>query len=77
MTPQKSGFTYKSDSAIFCTLIHTDIRTLSLVPRPLPRFYLAVVCEIKSGRRPGDEATYACTMLSLCLHTLGPTKVSL
>ena len=37
----------------------------SLIPKPPPRFYLAAVaamctlhsCEIKSGRRPGNEAT--------------------
>ena len=35
----------------------------SLIPRPPPRFYLAAVeiflhsCKIKSGRRPGNEAS--------------------
>ena len=28
---------------------------LSLIPRPPPRYFF--VCEIKSGWRPGDEAT--------------------
>ena len=35
----------------------------SLVPRPPPRLYLVAVeflhgCEIKSGRRPGNEANH-------------------
>ena len=39
---------------------------VSLVPRPPPRLYLG--CEIKSGRRPGNEAIvdvscrYGCIM---------------
>ena len=38
------------------------LNIVSLVPRPLPRFYLIAVqrffstaCEIKSGQRPGNE----------------------
>ena len=44
----------------------------SLVPRPPPRFYLAAMeknlhgCEIKSGWRPWNEASYS---LCVCNHT--------
>ena len=39
-----------------------ELISTSLVPRPPPRFYLAAAeknrLEIKSGRRPGNEAGY-------------------
>ena len=46
----------------------------SLIPRPLPRFYLAAMeknhgCEIKYGRRPGDEASiYVGVISTSCCH---------
>ena len=56
----------------------------SLVPRPPPRFYLHG-CEIKSGRRPWDEAkisTHECVLtpimiqLSLVINVHGNMHVS-
>ena len=43
-----------------CTILLHERVIGILVPRPPPRFYLAAVlhgCEIKSGRRPGNEGT--------------------
>jgi len=42
--------------------VHTQYLEISLVPRPPPRFYPAAVeiisGQIKSGLRPGKEATW-------------------
>ena len=59
------GERYLGDVLLICTYIHT-LRVPSLVPRPLHAQILSRShreksiflhgCEIKSGRRPGDEA---------------------
>ena len=67
-------------------IVNKDRHILSLVPRPPPRLYLAAVeksflhgCEIKSGRRPGNEASIyslcksAMTFI-LCTSTGGKTS---
>ena len=43
--------------------------TSSLVPRPPPRFYLTAV-EIKSGRRPGNEAGKHPCPWALCIYII-------
>ena len=47
--------------SVRCCSLRGEELMNSLVPRPPPRLYLAAVeihgCEIKSGRRPGNEAS--------------------